>query len=330
MMEFYFLASNEMIEMNKRIVVVGSGNVATHLALALYKKGYDILQVYSRQLANAETLANRVGGVAVDNIADIVDDADFYFISVKDDAIADIVSSLKIQNPDAVVAHTAGSVPLSVLSLKVAHSAVFYPMQTFTKSRELDFSVIPCFIEASDAETFSKIKVVAGSISNRVVEADSARVIVGIRAHYIDVLEPNGDLLVRHMRQYGATRTDINDYSTSLEMLSKNIGAWSNSGFRKDAPQLIRDYIDSKPRSEQKSCIRLLNDLTKQYGYQAAVDAFEQAIRNNSVNRSDAAILAARIIGYGIDTPPEPGPSLEVYDQTFLNGMNKGEEAVRS
>lgn len=125
------------------------------------------------------------------------------------------------------------------------------------------------------------------------------------------------------MRQYGATRTDINDYSTSLEMLSKNIGAWSNSGFRKDAPQLIRDYIDSKPRSEQKSCIRLLNDLTKQYGYQAAVDAFEQAIRNNSVNRSDAAILAARIIGYGIDTPPEPGPSLEVYDQTFLNGMNK-------
>ena len=41
-------------------------------------------------------------------------------------------------------------------------------------------------------------------------------------------------------------------------------------------------------------------------------------------------ILAARIIGYGIDTPPEPGPSLEVYDQTFLNGMNKGEEAVRS
>lgn len=113
-------------------------------------------------------------------------------------------------------------------------------------------------------------------------------------------------------------------------MLSKNIGAWSNSGFRKDAPQLIRDYIDSKPRSEQKSCIRLLNDLTKQYGYQAAVDAFEQAIRNNSVNRSDAAILAARIIGYGIDTPPEPGSSLEVYDQTFLNGMNKGEEAVRS
>ena len=132
------------------------------------------------------------------------------------------------------------------------------------------------------------------------------------------------------MRQYGATRTDINDYSTSLEMLSKNIGAWSNSGFRKDAPQLIRDYIDSKPRSEQKSCIRLLNDLTKQYGYQAAVDAFEQAIRNNSVNRSDAAILAARIIGYGIDTPPEPGPSLEVYDQTFLIGMNMGEEAVRS
>lgn len=187
-----------------------------------------------------------------------------------------------------------------------------------------------CRYETYRADGYGKVCVDGKHFYSTKPENHNKNVIVGIRAHYIDVLEPNGDLLVRHMRQYGATRTDINDYSTSLEMLSKNIGAWSNSGFRKDAPQLIRDYIDSKPRSEQKSCIRLLNDLTKQYGYQAAVDAFEQAIRNNSVNRSDAAILAARIIGYGIDTPPEPGPSLEVYDQTFLNGMNKGEEAVRS
>ena len=51
------------------------------------------------------------------------------------------------------------------------------------------------------------------------LENHNKRVMVGIRAHYIDILEPNGDLLVRHMRQYGNTRTDISDYSTSLEML---------------------------------------------------------------------------------------------------------------
>ena len=64
--------------------------------------------------------------------------------------------------------------------------------------------------------------------------------------------------------------------------------------------------------------VRMLSDLTKQYGYDAAVGALELAIKGNSVNKSDAAVLAARITGYGIDTPPEPGPSLSVYDQLLL------------
>lgn len=153
---------------------------------------------------------------------------------------------------------------------------------------------------------------------------------IGIRAHYIDVLEPNGELLVRHMRQYGNARTDIRDYRTSLKVLSKNIGAWENSGFRKDAPELIREYIDSQPRVGRKSCVRLLSDLTQQYGYQAAVDAVELAIRGNHMNKPDAAILAARITGYGINTPAEPGPSLKVYDQAFLPVKDDGEEVVAS
>ena len=150
------------------------------------------------------------------------------------------------------------------------------------------------------------------------------------RAHYIDILEPNGELLVLHMRQYGDRRTDFSDYSTSLEMLSKNIGAWDNSGFRKDAPELIREYIDNQSRVERKSCVRLLSDLTKEYGYDAAIGALELAIKAGNVNKSDTAILAARITGYGIDTPPEPGPSLAIYDQVFLPSKDAGKEAIAS
>ena len=149
-------------------------------------------------------------------------------------------------------------------------------------------------------------------------ENHDKRVMVGIRAHYIDILEPDGSVLVRHMRQYGDTRTDVSDYSTSLQMLSKNIGAWENSGFRRDAPAMIREYIDSQPRAGRRSLVGLLSDLTDRYGYTAAVNALEQAINNNSVNPSDTAVLAARITGYGIDTPPEAGPSLKIYDQAFL------------
>ena len=187
-----------------------------------------------------------------------------------------------------------------------------------------------CRYEFYKADGYGKICMDGKHFYSTKPENHGKRVMVGIRAHYIDILEPNGELLVRHMRQYGNTRTDLSDYSTSLEMLSKNIGAWDNSGFRKDAPELIRDYIDSQPRTGRKFSVRLLSNLTKQYGYQAAVDALELAIKGNSVNKSDAAILAARITGYGIDTPPEPGPSLAVYDQAFLPPKYEGKEVLVS
>lgn len=187
-----------------------------------------------------------------------------------------------------------------------------------------------CRYERPKADGYGKICLDGRHFYSTKPENHNKRVLIGIRAHYIDVLEPNGDLLVRHMRQYGNTRTDICDYSTSLEMLAKNIGAWDNSGFRKDAPELIREYIDNQPRVKRKSCVLMLSDLTKQYGYQAAIDALEMAIKSNSVNKSDMAILAARITGYGIDTPPEPGPSLLIYDQTFLPTRDDRKEVAAS
>lgn len=187
-----------------------------------------------------------------------------------------------------------------------------------------------CRYESYKADGYGKICLDGRHFYSTKPENHGKRVMVGIRAHYIDILEPNGELLIRHMRQYGDTRTDLSDYSTSLEMLSKNIGAWDNSGFRKDVPELIREYIDHQSREGRKSSVRLLSDLTKRYGYPAAVDALELAVKGNSVNKSDAAILAARITGYGIDTPPEPGPSLAVYDQAFLPAKADGKEAAAS
>ena len=157
-------------------------------------------------------------------------------------------------------------------------------------------------------------------------ENHNHKVLIGIRAHYIDILEDNGDLLVRHKRKYGEERTDTRDYSTSLAMLAKNAGAWPNSGFRLEVPDLVRDYMDSLPKPEQKSTIRMLNELSNQYGTKAAIEALQLAIEKDSVNKADAMVLAARITGYGIDTPPEPGPSLAVYDQAFLPPKEEGQE----
>ena len=160
--------------MDRKTVIIGSGNVATHLALALHGKGDSIVQVYSRSRDNAKALADRVGADAVADTSDIVADADVYIISVKDDAISGIAESLSGRiKATSIVIHTAGSVPLAILSEHITRAAVLYPMQTFTKSRELDFSQIPCFIEATDVETFHIVEGIARSISDKVFAADS-------------------------------------------------------------------------------------------------------------------------------------------------------------
>lgn len=153
-------------------------------------------------------------------------------------------------------------------------------------------------------------------------EYHGQQVLAGMKAHVIEILNPDGSILVRHKRQYGELRTDNSDYSTTLEVLSRNSGAWFNSGVRKEVPDLLREYLDHLEKPVLKSQLRLMRDLSNQYGYKAAINAMQLALQQGSVNHSDASILAARITGYGIDTPPEVGPPLSIYDDTFLRPSN--------
>lgn len=71
---------------------------------------------------------------------------------------------------------------------------------------------------------------------------------VAFYAHTIEVLDGDGNTLVTHPRQYGDVRTDTSDYSTSLAVLLKNVGAWHNSGVRADAPEMLREFMDKLPK----------------------------------------------------------------------------------
>lgn len=98
----------------------------------------------------------------------------------------------------------------------------------------------------------------------------------------------------------------------------KNSGAWGNSGLRRETPDALRTYMDAQPKEKLKDCLRIMNELTNQYGFHAAASAMEMACARGNINICDASVLAARITGYGIYTPPEAGPSLEAYDEAFL------------
>lgn len=160
-----------------RVVFLGSGNVATHLALAMQQAGHDIMQIYSRTIANAQQLAARLSGCAyTDDVKHVCADADVYVFSVKDDALPELAASVPCDNPDAVFLHTAGSVPQDVFAgTSAAHYGVLYPMQTFSKERDVDFREVPCFVEGSDDDALRVIRQLASSLSDSVHELSSER-----------------------------------------------------------------------------------------------------------------------------------------------------------
>ena len=157
-----------------KIVIIGSGNVATHLAQALSRAAH-IIQIYSRTLANANILAQKIGNSeAIDNIDNIATDADVYLISAKDDAVASIAAQAAPRcKGNALWLHTSGSVPANVFAPHCQRYGVLYPLQTFSKDATVNVAEVPFFIEGNNADTERDIAIIANALSVTVKRADS-------------------------------------------------------------------------------------------------------------------------------------------------------------
>lgn len=153
------------------IVILGSGNIATHLGRAFKMAGQDILQVWSRDIAHASSLADTLAAEAIDNMFDLDRSADLFIIAVKDEAIREIALELKLS--DQLLVHTSGSTGLSALEGASSKIGVFYPLQTFSKIKSVDFRQIPIIIEANSPEVLSSIRAIADRLSEKVIELNS-------------------------------------------------------------------------------------------------------------------------------------------------------------
>lgn len=160
---------------SKRIVMIGAGNVATHLGLAFQAKGHEVVQVYSRTMESASALASRLGADALTSLDEVCRDADIYLVALKDDALLNLIPSIVKGREGALFAHTAGSVGMDVWKGYAARCGVLYPMQTFSKARAVDFNSVSFFVEASGNEELEVLKDLALSLSPKVYEATSAQ-----------------------------------------------------------------------------------------------------------------------------------------------------------
>lgn len=155
----------------KSITLIGSGNVATHLGLALHNKGYLIKEVYSNTLKNAKILAHQLGAIANNNQSKINHESDLYIVAIKDDAINDFL--LHYPFIDKLTVHTSGTTSINTFPELFQNYGVFYPLQTFSKKKKVDFKNIPVCIEANSLENKTLLLKLANSLSTKVYEVDS-------------------------------------------------------------------------------------------------------------------------------------------------------------
>ncbi|HET8839620.1 MAG TPA: DUF2520 domain-containing protein [Flavobacteriaceae bacterium] len=143
-----------------KLVILGAGNVATHLFQAFFEaENCVVVQVYNRSESPLEAFSEKTSTTtSLKNL----EEADMYLICTKDDAVEYLAQ--EISNKNKLVAHTSGSLPLLDVSKK---NGVFYPLQTFSKEVPVNFSEIPICLEASDRNSLNLLRNLAENISRK-------------------------------------------------------------------------------------------------------------------------------------------------------------------
>ncbi len=151
------------------VSIIGSGNLAWHLAPALDNVGFVVKEVFSRNPQHAEQLTDRLYQAEVKATLDFsTSDSSIFIISSSDDAIKSIAQEIILPD-EAILVHTSGSQPLSELEFSATTNiGVFYPLQTFSKQKKVDFKNVPIFIESNNEETEEALMLIGKAISSQV------------------------------------------------------------------------------------------------------------------------------------------------------------------
>lgn len=170
----------------KKIVIIGSGNVAAVLGRKFKAKGHHILQVVGRNTMEASRLAYEWDTESANYLSLVSAEADVYIIAVNDDAISEVAKDLRL--PGKVVAHTAASVSMDVLNGVTTHTGVFYPLQSLRKET-IHLPAIPIFTEGATTRARQVLQELASSIAEP--EASPSTLEERLRLHVAAVVVNN-------------------------------------------------------------------------------------------------------------------------------------------
>ena len=158
------------------ITFIGAGNLAWHLAPAFDNCGYMVKEVFSRNSKHAEELTDRLYQAEVKATLDFsASQSQIFVIAVSDGAIRSVAQEIVLPD-EALLIHTSGSMPMDDLNFAAALSiGVFYPLQSFTKTRKADFRGLPIFVEASDEKTEELLFEMGRALEGNIQKMESAQ-----------------------------------------------------------------------------------------------------------------------------------------------------------
>lgn len=205
------------------ISIIGSGNVAWHLAPELENAGHRITEVYSRNPQHAKKLQNRLYHAELNTNLDFSNSqSEIFILCISDDAIEEVAQEIVL--PDhAMLIHTSGSQSINVLEYSATENiGVFYPLQTFTKSKRISFKDIPILVESENSYSAQVLNKLGKSISKKVLKVSSKD---RIAIHIAAVFACN---FTNHL--FARAENMLKDHGFEFELLRPLIAETINKG----------------------------------------------------------------------------------------------------
>ena len=252
-----------------KVVIIGSGNVAQHLINALLKSQrngdpIELVQVFSRK---AEDLFRLIDPSKIATNYHQLVEADLYIIAVSDDSIAIVSDQLPFKN--RLVVHTSGSISLDSLGTN-NRKGVFYPLQTFTKNKEVDFKTIPICLESENATDYQLLEKVARSISEKVFTINSEqRKALHVAAVFVNnftnhLYKIGNDICIEKNVSFEILKPLIKETAEKIMQLSPN-EAQTGPAIRNDI-ETVNAHLSFLSDENQKNIYKILTQSIQNNG----------------------------------------------------------------
>ena len=252
-----------------KVSIIGSGNVAQHLIVALQNSiingaNVELVQVFSRQKTKVSHL------LPFDKITtdlEALEEADLYIIAISDIAISTVSEQIPFKNK--LVVHTSGSLPLDALDSK-NRKGVFYPLQTFSKGKSINFRTIPICLESQNATDFQLLQKVANAISEAVFAINSEqRKALHVAAVFANnftnhLYKIGNDICIENNVPFEILKPLIQETAEKIMKLSPN-EAQTGPAIRNDT-KTINTHLEFLSDENQKNIYKILTQSIQNNG----------------------------------------------------------------